>query len=455
MTDDPYSRRPEDAREPPVGLRATLKYLGPGLILVGSVVGSGEIILTTTLGATVGFAMLWWILFSCWSKSIIQAELGRYSISSGETALQAFNRVPGGLCLGGRRLSWVVLLWLFALVPGHLIGGGIYGGVGQAVHMALPALASKWWTILFAFVAVVLVLSGSYRVLERLLTVMVVLFTMITMACAVLLQFTEYALTWADLGTGLRLDFPAFAIGAAIAAYGATGVTAAEATVYTYWCTEKGYGRFAGPRSQEDSWARRARGWIRVMQTDVALTLVVLTMATVPFYVLGASVLNRLGQKPDGLQTLEILSSMYTETLGEWAYWLFMAGALFVLFSTVVSGLEGSARVFADAAAVLGFIDGGDYSARLCLTRIYTVVSPVLMAMTYFFIQNPVWMLTVGGICFASLSPVIAGSTVYLRYRHTDRRLAPGWRSDVVLWVCFVAMLGMGLYVVSLLFGAS
>ncbi len=90
--------------------------------------------------------------------------------------------------------------------------------------MALPFVASKWWTLVFAFVAVVL---------ERLLTVMVIIFTLITMACAVLLQFTEYAITWADLGGGLRLDFPAFAIGGAVAAYGATGVTAAEATVYT------------------------------------------------------------------------------------------------------------------------------------------------------------------------------------------------------------------------------
>ena len=74
------------------------------------------------------------------------------------------------------------------------------------------------------------------------------------------------------------------------------------------------------------------------------------------------------------------------------------------------------------------------------------------MALTYFLIENPVWMLTVGGVCFAALSPVVAGSTVYLRYRHTDARLAPGWKSDGVLWICFVAMLGLGSYVVSLLF---
>ena len=34
---DPYTRRPEDAREPPQGFAPTLKFLGPSLILAGSV----------------------------------------------------------------------------------------------------------------------------------------------------------------------------------------------------------------------------------------------------------------------------------------------------------------------------------------------------------------------------------------------------------------------------------
>ena len=93
--DDPYALRSEYIQEPPVGFWNTVKFLGPGLILVGSVVGSGEIILTTTLGATVGFVMLWWMLLSCWGKSIVQAELGRYAVSSGSTALSAFNDIPG------------------------------------------------------------------------------------------------------------------------------------------------------------------------------------------------------------------------------------------------------------------------------------------------------------------------------------------------------------------------
>ena len=48
----------------------------------------------------------------------------------------------------------------------------------------------------------------------------------------------------------------------AFSAFGITGVGASELFAYPYWCIEKGYARYAGPRSDDDGWARRARGWI-------------------------------------------------------------------------------------------------------------------------------------------------------------------------------------------------
>jgi Mn2+/Fe2+ NRAMP family transporter len=182
------------------------------------------------------------------------------------------------------------------------------------------------------------------------------------------------------------------------------------------------------------------------MRTDVVLTLCLLTVATVPFYMLGAGVLHRTGSRPDGLDTVRVLSQMYTETLGEWAWWLFVVGAFCVLFSTVVSGLGAGARVFADAMGVLGMIDPTDYRARKRVLRIWAVVSPAVMALCYFFIQNPVLMLTIGGTIGAMMMPVVAGNTIFLRYRHTHPSIAPAWRTDVVLWVCFVLTLALGAY---------
>ena len=64
--------------------------------------------------------------------------------------------------------------------------------------------------------------------------------------------------------------------------------------MYPYWCIEKGYARFVGPRSGDAAWTARARGWIRVMHLDILCSLVVYTVATVAFYLLGAAVLHRM-----------------------------------------------------------------------------------------------------------------------------------------------------------------
>ena len=70
---DPYALRPQAVEEPPRTFRAGLWRLGPGLVLAASIVGSGELIATTTLGAQTGYALLWMILLSCAIKPVVQA----------------------------------------------------------------------------------------------------------------------------------------------------------------------------------------------------------------------------------------------------------------------------------------------------------------------------------------------------------------------------------------------
>ena len=86
---------------------------------------------------------------------------------------------------------------------------------------------------------------------------------------------------------------------------------------------------------------------------------------------LGAGVLYRLNKQPDGLETIPVLSNMYTQTLGEWAFWLFMVGAFFVLYSTAISGLGGGVRIFADGMSVMGLIERNDYKTRVRILRIW------------------------------------------------------------------------------------
>ena len=69
----------------PVSVLSALRRIGPGIVLAAAIVGSGEVIATTTLGAQVGYAALWIVLVSCAIKPVVQAELGRYTIVTGYT----------------------------------------------------------------------------------------------------------------------------------------------------------------------------------------------------------------------------------------------------------------------------------------------------------------------------------------------------------------------------------
>ena len=75
------SPAPSDTRdaaqiqEAPATRLAALRRVGPGLIVAGSIVGSGELIATTKTGAQAGFALLWLILLGCLVKVLCQIEL--------------------------------------------------------------------------------------------------------------------------------------------------------------------------------------------------------------------------------------------------------------------------------------------------------------------------------------------------------------------------------------------
>src|SRR5215475_2436178 len=105
---DPYQLRPEDVIEPPKTFFDTLRRIGPGMILSASIVGSGELIATTTLGAEVGYIAMWVIILSCLIKPAVQSEFGRYVIATGETGAEAFRHTPGPKF---KNLSWIAWAW--------------------------------------------------------------------------------------------------------------------------------------------------------------------------------------------------------------------------------------------------------------------------------------------------------------------------------------------------------
>jgi manganese transport protein len=440
--DDPYSLSAAAIETPPHSAGAALRRIGPGMVLAASIVGSGELIATTTLGAQVGFAALWIIVVSCLIKPVVQAELGRYTIATGETGLEGFNRVPGPRA----GVGWVVWAWAITVTLSLLQVGGMYGGVAEVLHLIVPGVPIGLWVAICLAITLALLLGGGYERIERFAIVKVGLFTLLTVCAAAVLFRREHAITAADLAQGFAFQLPAAGFATAVAVFGMTGVGATELVMYPYWCIEKGYARFVGPPDGSGAWAARARGWIRVMHLDIVCSLVIYALATIAFYLLGAGVLHRLGLEPRGNATITVLSRIYTETLGEWALWLFYLGAVVTLYGTIFASTAAHSRLFADLMRVLGAFERSNAARRRFWRQVFVIVLATTPAIFYWLFASPVKMVVAGGLAQTLMLPIIGLATIHLRHRRLPAALAPSSVTTTALWISTTVMMAVAMY---------
>ena len=448
---DPYVVDEQSVMPPPGNFRQKLRFLGPGFILSASVVGSGELISTTSLGAKAGFVTLWVILVSCLVKIVLQLEFGRQSILRGVSAMNLMNALPGPR-FGRQKVSWGAWSWLVLWLFKPLQLGGIIGGVAIILNMVFPVFSIPVWTLLTAAVVITVMLFGFYNVVEKISLFFMGIFTLFTLLALFMVQKTGFAVTWPDIAAGLSFDLPQGTVGFALAAFGLTGVGGDEILSYNYWCIEKGYARYTGPRTGTSEWLERARGWIRVMYLDAFLSMIVYTVVTAAFFLLGASILYQRGEIPEGYRMIETISRIYTDSVGPAAKNIFLTGSFVVLFSTLFAALAIRTRVFSDLFGVLRWIDFTDMKVRMRTIRWLAVVFPVLWTIAFLLIKLPVLMVTIGGIATFIMLLIIVIAGLFYRFRSADQMLSPGKFYNLALLISCLSIIFVGLYGVFRLF---
>ena len=412
MLSDTYVITERTIKEPPVSFLKKLKFLGPGFILSASIVGSGELIATTTLGARAGFIAFWIIIVSCLVKVAVQLEFGKRAILTGQTAMQSFNEMPGPRPGKGNWVVWTV----FILISLKIIQiGGILGGTAIVLHMLFPFLPIYAWAVFIALTASAMIYKGYYNIIEKVSLVMIAGFTISTITAVFMLQFTAFSFSWADISEGLQFKLPPALVAVAFGAFGITGVGADEIVAYNYWCIEKGYAAYTGPRNDSPEWKKRARGWISVMYLDALIAMIIYTIVTAAFYLLGAAVLHGRSVIPEGNGVIETLALIYTQSLGPGAQTLYLAGAFFVLFSSVFASLAAWTRIFPDIFGQMGWINFFDVQKRKKVVSWLAWTIPMLWAIMYFFINLPVIMIVSGGIVGSVLLFVIVFAAIQFR----------------------------------------
>jgi len=269
---------------------------------------------------------------------------------------------------------------------------------------------------------------------------MVAFFSLVTLIIAISMQTTSYQVTGQDLIQGLSFSFPLDHVALALAVFGFTGISYGEIMAYTYWCLEKGYAKEEGESLQD------TRAWIKVMQTDVWVTVLFVTIGTVPFFLLGAGVLNELGLAPPAYDdVIPTLVSMFTGILGNWAKWLFILLAFFVLFSTFISGTAAFTRTISDYLISMGLVLEKP-STRQQLIKLIAFLVPLFSGIAYFLLPNPLTLIMIAGVWAALGLPIVNIGALYL-VNKLEKELQPKNSTKTILWLTLLLQVAMAVLI--------
>ena len=436
----------DSRRMPPTGLIGTLMAIGPGIVVTGSVIGSGELINTPVQAAKFGFVLLWAVILSCVIKYFLQVEIGRHALVHNRTPFDALNALPGPQVRG---TSWVGVIFVAGSVLTAVALVGILRAMGGLLHTMLPLWDSVGrsgsaetrsvdvWCVIMVVISFCLLWQGTYRHIEKVITILVGVFSVSVVIGLVLIQGTEYHVTSEQFFSGLTFSFgghdPKLAAVAVVSLLGALGATGNELFMYPYWILEKGYGRDVGT-PDEPGWLERTKGWIHVLQVDVFVCTALATLTTLGYFLIGAAVFYGSSQQLAGDEIVEQLSRMYTNTYGEWSKAVFLVGAFCTLFSTLIVGTAAFARMWCDLFVSLGWVPRDNSLAwRRSLRGVQTIYLAGFLAIALLAGKTPANLVIYGQYISGLFgTPLLMLAICWMAFR-TDARVRMGKLSAVLL----------------------
>ncbi len=304
------------------GLSYYLRVLGPGLLFAGAAVGVSHLVQSTRAGADFGFALLWAVLLANILKYPFFQFGPRYAAATGESLIEGYQR-QGPLVLGIFVLmtlgTMFTVLAAVTIVTASLLSN-VFGG-----------LEPFYWSVLLFLGCSALLARGQYSLLDRLIKLIIVLLTLSTLIALVAVLFRgdrlqEVIQHSTFLWTKKELLF-------LIALMGWMPAPIDISVWHSLWTLEK---------KKINSTAN-----MKSTMFDFNVGYIGTAILAICFLSLGALVMFGSGEtfSNSGARFAGQLISLYTSSLGSWAWFMIAVAALTTMFSTTITCLDAYPRV--------------------------------------------------------------------------------------------------------------
>ncbi len=315
-----------------MNLRHVLKILGPGLLYAGAAIGVSHLVQSTRAGASYGFELVWVLILANILKYPFFEFAARYASVTNESLIEGYRKLGKWAVIAFAILTLATMFSIQAAIT--IVTAGITGNIfGLSMN---PAGISAF--ILLA--TVILLMIGRYRMLDKLIKYVIVILAVSTIT-AVIYAFekgfqpnmeTANPFSWSRKTDIFFL----------IAFIGWMPAPIDVSVWSSLWSVAKRRNLHFTPSLNESL-------------LDFKIGYIGTALFALCFLSLGALVMFGSGEQlsSNGTVFAGQLIEMYTQSIGDWAYYIIAAAALTTMFSTTLTCIDAYPRVLMPTTDIL------------------------------------------------------------------------------------------------------
>ena len=302
--------------------KRAIASLGPGLLYAAVAVGVSHLVQATRAGADFGLGMVLVVIFACLMKYPGLRFGGEYAAATGKNLVVNY-RERGSLVFGLFAVSQLFSM-VFIIAAVSLFTSGL-------LQVALGFQTGPVMSVFILLVLVaILLMTGHYKVLEKVIKGIVFGFTLLTTVCMLLvisrldLSLSAFALPAFDVPTVLFI----------VALVGFMPSPTDASILQSLW-----------PVARAESEGRRATK--EESRFDFNVGYITSCILAIFFLFLGTAVLFESGvaMPADNAGFARRLLEVYTSIIGDWSYYVMAITALCVMLSTALTVTDGMTRM--------------------------------------------------------------------------------------------------------------
>ena len=306
-----------------------IKNLGPGLLFAGAAIGVSHLVQSTRAGADFGLGLLWALLLVNLFKYPFFQFGPRYATATGESLLDGYKKLGKGILIAYFILSLATMFTIQTAVT--IVTAGL------ASTLFGDFISIEIWTIIILTICVSLLLLGKYKLLDKLMKIIVLTLTVST----IIAVYMAYSKNSNPLSFKQILPRNSLEVAFLIAFMGWMPAPLDISVWQSLWAIEK--------NKETKEYTPKSALF------DFNIGYLSTIFIGIGFLMLGAFVMFNSGEtfsNSAGVFSGQLIN-MYTNSLGNWAYYIIAIAAFTTMFSTTITTLDASPRAMNRATELL------------------------------------------------------------------------------------------------------